>query len=523
MPPPVVIGGGHNGLVAAFYLARAGLKPLVLEGRGEVGGAAVTQEIAPGHRCPTLAHSVGPIAPAVMADMQLQRRVQFIRPDPRVVALAPDGRPLVLSQDPGRTAQAIKAHSPADAERYVPFCNALERVAGVIAPLLEQTPPSLSTPNRHDWWNLLQTGRRFRRLARQDAFRLLRWMPMAVGDLVSEHFELELLRSVIAARGVFGGAAGPWSGGTGASLLLAAASDPVPGGSCVTVKGGPGALTTAMAQAAREAGATIRVDAPVRSVMVVNGRATGVLLADGSEIPADAVISNADPKRTLLELVHPTELDPVAAQRLRNYRMPGTVAKVNLTLGTLPPFTGIANPADLHGRIHVGPTLDYLEKAFDASKYGELPQQPYLDITIPSLADPSLCPPGRHVMSIHVQFAPYALAGGADWPTSGDQLATTVVRTLERYSPGFWNAVEHRQVLTPLDLEETYGFTRGHIHHGEAALDQLFTMRPVLGAAQYATPIERLFLCGAGTHPGPWMTGLSGRNAAREILKRLKE
>jgi phytoene dehydrogenase-like protein len=305
-------------------------------------------------------------------------------------------------------------------------------------------------------------------------------------------------------------------------MLLNAAFDPAPGGSSVTVKGGPGALTSALADAARDAGATIRVDAPVTRVIVRDGRAIGVVLADDTEIPADAVVSNADPHRTLLTLVDPVELDPGFLQRIRNYRMPGTVAKVNVTMSALPHFPGVANRADLHGRIHIGPTIDYLEQAFDASKYGQISTDPYLDIVIPSLLDPSLCPAGRHIMSIYVQFAPYKLAKTTDWQATRDQLATNVLRTLERYSPGISNSIEHRQVLTPVDLESSYRLTRGHIHHGEPALDQLFTMRPVLGWAQYRTPVERLFLCGAGTHPGGGITGAAGRNAAREIIKALK-
>ena len=518
----LIIGAGHNGLVAAFYLARAGFKPVVLEARSTVGGAAITGEIAPGHRCPTLAHSIGPLRPSIVADMELARRVEFLRPDPRLVALSPDGRPLVLSNDLGRSVEGIRPHSAEDAARYPAFCGTLERLGAFLVPLLEHTPPSLDGSGGQELWELLKMGRRFRKLGRIDGYRLLRWMPMAAADLVAEWFTNDVLQAVIAARGIFGAAAGPWSGGTGAALLMNAASDPVPGGSTVTVAGGPGALTTAMADAAREAGATIRVDAPVARVTVSSGRAIGVVLADGSEMAGDAVISNADPRRTLLTLVDPGELDPSALQRLRNYRMPGTVAKVNLALGWLPPFIGAANTADVHGRIHIAPGIDYLEKAFDASKYGELSQQPYLDITIPSLLDPSLCPENRHVMSVYVQYAPYRLAGGSDWAASRDQLANTVVRTIEQYSPGFRNAVEHRQVLTPLDLEETFGLTHGHIHHGEMSIDQMFTMRPTLGCAQYRTPIEGLFLCGAGTHPGGGVTGLSGRNAAREIVKTLR-
>ena len=521
MPPPLIIGAGHNGLVAAFYLARAGLKPVVLEARSVVGGAAVTEEIAPGHRCPTLAHSIGPMRPSIVADMQLARRVEFLRPDPRLLALSSNGRPLVLSTDVARSAESIRTHAAQDADRYPDFCATLDRLGAFLLPLLERTPPPLTTPAPGEIWELLKTGRRFRQLGRSDGFRLLRWMPMAVADLVGEWFTSDLLQAVVASRGIFGAAAGPWSGGTGTALLWNAAIDPVPGGSTVLVKGGPGALTAALADAARGAGATIRVGARVARVLVRDGKATGVVLDDGEEIPATAVISNADPRRTLLGLVDPVELDPGFIQRIRNYRMRGTVAKVNFTLASLPAFSGVANPGDLHGRIHIGPSLDYLEKAFDASKYGETSAEPYLDVTIPSLLDPSLCPPDRHVMSVYVQFAPYQLAG-TDWTASRDQLATTVVRTLERYAPGIWNAIEHRQVLTPVDLEENYGLTGGHIHHGEQSIDQLLSMRPTLGWAQYRTPIDGLFLCGAGTHPGGAITGLSGRNAARAIANALK-
>jgi len=517
----IIIGAGHNGLVTAFYLARAGFKPLVLEARPVVGGAAITEEIAPGYRCPTLSHSIGPMRPSIVADMQLGRRVQFLRPDPRLVALSPNGRPLVLSNDVARSAEAIRLHAPQDADRYAEFCATLERLAAFLLPLLERTPPALNGQAPQEIWDLLKTGRQFRKLGRTDGFRLLRWMPMAAADLVGEWFTNDLLQAAIAARGIFGGAAGPWSGGTGATLLWNAATDPVPGGSAVTVAGGPGALTSALADAARSAGATIRVDARVARVQVRDGRATGVVLSDGEEVPAAAVISNADPRRTLLDLVDPVELDPGFAQRIRNYRMLGTVAKVNLTLSALPAFPGVANPGDLQGRIHIGPSLDYLEKAYDASKYGEISAEPYLDITIPSLLDPSLCPPNSHVMSVYVQFAPYRLATG-DWAAARDQVGNTVVRILERYAPGIWNAIEHRQVLTPVDLETTFGLTRGHIHHGEHAIDQLFSMRPTLGWAKYRTPIDGLFLCGAGTHPGGTITGLSGRNAAREILKTLQ-
>jgi phytoene dehydrogenase-like protein len=523
MSSPLIIGAGHNGLIAAFYLARAGLQPTVLEARSMVGGAAITEELAPGYRAPSLSHSVGALRPAIVSDMALARRVELLRPDPRLVALSPDGHALVLSQDVARTAEALRAFSTDDAAKYPEFCGTLERLAAFLRPLLDRTPPSIDTPSPADLWELLKTGRRFRALGRRDAYRLLRWLPMAVADLATEWFSSDLMQAVVAAQGIFGTAAGPWSAGTGAVMLLNAAMDPAPGGSSVMAKGGPGALTAALADAAREAGATVRLDAPVAQILVRDGRVAGVILVDGTEIPADAVVSSADPHRTLLALVDPVELDPVFLQRIRNYRLPGTVAKVNLTLGALPAFNGVSDSHQLQGRIQVGPNIDYLEKAFDAVKYRQISTEPYLDIAIPSLLDPSLCPEGKHVMSITCQFAPYKLAHGVDWQWARSQLATTVLRTLERHAPGISSTIEHQQVITPVDLEATYGMTNGHIFHGEPSLDQLFTMRPVLGWAQYGTPIDRLFLCGAGTHPGGGITGAPGRNAAREVIRALKK
>jgi phytoene dehydrogenase-like protein len=522
MTDAIIIGGGHNGLTTAFYLAKAGLKVVVLERRDVVGGAAVTEELAPGYRCPTLAHATGPLRAAVVRDMRLtQRGVEFIQPDPRLITLAADGRALAFSSDIARTVEAIRPFSAKDADRYPEFCATMARVASFLATLLESTPPSIDSPGTGELWDLLKTGRRFRALGRTDGFRLLRWGPMAVADLVAEWFETDLLQAAIAARGIFGTAQGPWSAGSGAVLLLNSAIDPAPGGSSIAIKGGPGALTAAMVAAAREAGAEIRTSAEVRRTLVENGRAVGVALADGSELHARAVISNADPRRTFLGLVDPVDLDPGFLTKVRNYRCPGTTAKINFALKGLPAFR--ANAADLHGRIQIGPSIDYLERAFDASKYGEVSAEPYLDITIPTLHDPALAPADHHVMSVYVQFAPYRLAPGKDWSTERNTLVDNVMHTLERHAPGIEQLVEHRQVLTPRDLETAYGLTGGHILHGEPSLDQLFTMRPVLGWAQYRTPIEGLFLCGAGTHPGGGVTAAPGHNAAREIIKALKQ
>lgn len=522
MNDAIIIGAGHNGLTTAFYLAKAGLKPLVLERREVVGGCAITGEIAPGFRCSTLAHATGPLRPAVVRDMQLARRgVQFVQPDPRLLALSPDGRALAFSVDTARTAEAIRPFSAKDAERYPEFCATMARLSGFLSTLLESTPPSIDSPGAGELWDLLKTGRRFRALGRTDSFRLLRWGPMAVADLVAEWFETDLLQASIAARGIFGTALGPWSAGSGAVLLLNSAADPAPGGSSVTIKGGLGALTAAMAEAACEAGAEIRTGVEVIRMLVQDGRAVGVVLADGTELHARAIISNADPRRTFLDLVDPIDLDPGFLSKVRNYRCPGTTAKINLALSGLPSFC--SNAADLYGRIHIGPGIDYLERAFDASKYGAVSAEPYLDITIPTLQDPSLAPAGRHVISIYVQFAPYKLAKGHDWSTERETLVRNVMQTLEHYAPGIEQLVDHQQVLTPKDLEDTYGLTGGHILHGEPSLYQLFTMRPILGWAQYRTPIDGLYLCGAGTHPGGGVTAGPGHNAAREIVKALKQ
>jgi phytoene dehydrogenase-like protein len=353
-------------------------------------------------------------------------------------------------------------------------------------------------------------------------FSLLRWAPMAVADLAAEFFETELLRATVAARGIFGTFFGPWSAGTGLLLLLRAAADPAGSGSFAV--GGAGAITQAMAAAAQQAGAEIRTGAEVIEISVKNGVAQGVVLSTGEQILARAVISNADPKRTFLKLTDPSLLSPSFTKRLQNYRMNGTVAKVNLALSGLPKFTAlVGNEESLASKIQIGPEIDYLERAFDESKYGNFSSAPYLEVTIPSLIDPSLAPKGKHVMSIYMQYAPYKLKTGS-WQDESQRFALgdTVVKTLTQYAPDLRGKILHHQIITPQDLEDTYGLTGGHIFHGELALDQIFTMRPMLDWARYRTPIHNLYLCGSGTHPGTGLTGGSGANSAREILKDLK-
>jgi phytoene dehydrogenase-like protein len=520
----VIVGGGHNGLVTAFYLAKAGFKPLVLERSAQVGGAAVTDEFHPGFRCSTLAHTAGPIRPDIVRDMQLEKHgLRMITPEVCVTTLSPDGRALSLYQDTGKSAQEIAAFSQKDAAKYPEFQQSLAKISKVIADALATTAPDIDDPSRSDLWGMLKTGRAIRKLGKKDMFRLLRWGPMAVADLASEYFETELLRALVAARGVFGTFLGPWSAGSALVLLVRAAGDPHPAGSAIFAAGGTGAVTQAMASAAKAAGAEIRSGAEVIEIRVQNGQATGVLLSTGEEIPAKAVISNADPKRTLLKLTDPVHLSPDFVQRIQHYRGNGTVAKVNLALSGVPQFTALQNGASaaLQGRIHIGHEIDYLERAFDESKYGQFSKRPYLEVTIPSLTDPTLAPEGKHVMSIYMQYAPYKLKG--DWEQQRKALGQTVVKTLAQYAPNLPELILTHQIITPLDLEEKYGLTGGQIFHGDLALDQFFTMRPLLDWARYKTPIENLYLCGSGTHPGAGLTGGSGANAAREILKSLKK
>jgi len=519
----VIIGGGHNGLVTAFYLAKAGYRPLVLERRAQPGGAAITQEFHPGFRCSTLAHSAGPLRPDIVRDMQLEKHgLKLISPDVATVSLSPDGRALTLYRSLEKSTQEIAKFSQKDAARYPEFQQTLNKISKVIAEALALTPPDIDHPSKGDLWGMLQTGRAIRKLGKKDMYRLLRWGPMAVADLVAEYFETELLRATIAARGIFGTFLGPWSAGSSLVLLIRAAGDAHASGLASFAVGGAGAITQAVAAAATEAGAEIRSNAEVIEVTVGNGVASGVVLSSGEEINARAIISNADPKRTLLKLVDPMHLTPDFVMKLQHYRMPGTVAKVNLALSGLPKFTALKdNDEALSGRLLIAPEIDYLERAFDESKYGNFSKQPYLEVAIPTVGDPSLAPAGKHVMSIYMQYAPFKLKN-SDWEKQRVALGDTVVKTLTRYAPNLPELILTHEIITPQDLEDVYGLTSGHIFHGELALDQFFTMRPLLDWAKYNTPIKNLYLCGSGTHPGAGLTGGSGANAAREILKALK-
>jgi len=526
----VLIGGGHNALITAFYLAKGGFKPLVLERRDVVGGGAITQEFHPGFKASTLAHTLGPLRADVARDLQLEKfDCDILYPDPRVFTPSLDGNALLFYNDHAKTAGGIARISAKDAAKYAQFAESLEKIAGFFAQLASITPPAIDKPTPEDLWNLLKAGKGARDLGKTGIFDLLRWGPMAVADFVAEFFETELIRAVIAARGIFGASLGPWSAGSTALLLLRAAADAHPVGSAAFPRGGLGEFSRALAEAAKKAGAEIRTNADVAHVRLKDGAVSGVVLADGEEISIDAVVSGVDPKRTFFGLVDPSQLDPTFANRMKNFRANGTVAKVNLALADLPSFPSLAGAIGpdgfrqaLSGRIHIGPEIDYLERAYDASKYGEFSSAPYLDVTIPTLLDPSLAPEGKHVLSAYVQFAPYKLKKGSWDDARTKDLGQTVIKTLAAYAPDITGLIEGVEVITPKDLESTYGFTGGHVFHGELALDQLFTMRPVLDWARYKTPIRGLFLCGSGTHPGNGLTGASGANAAREIIRELR-
>jgi len=529
MPDPrdvIIIGGGHNGLITAFYLAKAGFKPLVLERRPQIGGAAITEEFHPGFRCSTLSHNAGSLRADVVRDMGLkQHGLELTTPAVSTASLLPDGRALVLYADEKKAAQEISQWSQKDAVGYLEFSKSLAKIGKVIGEALTLTPPNIDNPSTGDLWGMLKTGRSIRKLGKKDMYRALRWGPMAAADLVAEFFDTEPLRATVAARGIFGTFLGPWSAGSALVLLLRASTDTTPVGTVKFATGGAGTVTQAMAAAARQAGVEIRPNADVAEVRVKDGVAVGVVLISGEEISARAVVSNADPKRTLLRLVDPTHLAPEFVQKIKNYRSYGTIAKINLALSGLPEFPALkakGNGDLLKGRIQVSPEIDYLERAFDESKYGNFSRAPYLEITFPSLTDPSLAPSGQHVMSIYMQYAPYKLKG-TDWETQRTALGEAVVKTIAQFAPTLPKQILRHQIITPKDLEETYGLTGGHIFHGELALDQFFTMRPLLDWARYRTPIERLYLCGNGTHPGMGLTGGSGANAAREIVAALKK
>jgi phytoene dehydrogenase-like protein len=514
----IVIGGGVNGLTCATLLAKNGIHTLLLEQRADLGGCAAEGEITPGFKVPTLAHATGPVRRDVVDELQLYlHELSFTDSPLHVSTLSPDGRPLVVYGDALQTAESLRTWSAKDATRWPQFQGTLQRLGGLIGSLFMHAPPSVDAPTARDVFALMHTLGDFRSLPKEDQWRLLRWGPMAVADLVGESIDTELLRATVAADGIFGAMLGPWSAGSGLQLLLTMANRSLAWPAGRLVAGGPVALARSLTAAASRFGVTIRTGAQVTRLEVKDDRAVGVALDGGEFIEARSVISGVDPKRTFLKLCDADYLPPEFLWRMKHYRSRGTLAKVNLALSALPSFTG-ATREMLAGRVRLAPDLDYLERAFDHAKYGRFSSDPWIEFTIPSLDDPSLAPAGAHVLSAYVQFAPYTLRDGG-WDASREALGDAAIKTLSQYAPGLASLIVERQVLTPLDLERGWGLTGGHIFHGELSLDQFFTMRPLLGFGQYRTPIKGLFLCGSGAHPGTGLTGGSGLNAAHEVLR----
>ena len=515
----IVIGGGHNGLVAAAFLGRAGMKTLVVERADRVGGGARTGEIAPGFRSSTLSHSAS-IDPAIVRALGLERQgLRIVRPDAAVCAIG-DGRPLVLWNDASRAAHELSAHSSKDAAHYPDFLKTFANISSVLRKIAATIPPDIDHPSSGDVFDLLKTGQAFRRLGKVDAYRLLRWMPMAIADFASEWFETDLLRATLAGGGILGSFLGPRSAGSTAVCFLLGAGGGRPFANGWSATGGIGAVAEALAASARAAGVEIRTNADVAAIDVHDDAAVAITLSTGESLSARAIVSNLDPRRTLLGLVDPLHLDADFVRRLQNIRMHGTLAKVNYAVDAVPKFAGVDTPA-LTGRVRIAATPDDIERAFDAAKYGRFSEEPWIELSIPSLTDPTLAPEGRHVISAYVQYAPYHLRTST-WDTERDRLADAATAMIERHAPGFTATIRARETITPLDLERTYGMTGGHIFHSDLALDQLFVSRPLLGWSRYTTPIRNLYLCGSGTHPGTGLNGISGALAAKVVTAAFK-
>ena len=509
----IVIGAGHNGLVTAAYLAKAGLRTLVLERRDRAGGLLVTGEVAPGVRVPVAADGVGGLRAAVVRDLGLESH-GFAVIEPDVAAFAPSvDRPgVTLWRDPARTAKDLR-----EADAFLTFDRKVRSLGRFLARVQATEPPDLASPSPTDALKGLTLANAVRQLGRDQIREATRVLPMSVADLVSEAVEDDALRGVLGARGIRYAAMGPRSAGTALNFLWDSASGGGAAGRTVFVRGGPDALADALVAAARSCGAAVRCGVDVSAIRSTRSSVDGVTLASGEEIDARIVASNADPKQTLLRLVDPAETGPTLGWHADHIRMPGVVAKVTLVTDGLPSF-GVDDER-LRGRIVVAPSLEELERAFDDSKYGRISEQPYLEATIPSLSDPSLAPDDTHVITALFQYAPRQLRD-AEWDEAArDRVADTAVRTLERYARDVADRIVARHVVTPADLEREYGLSGGHPMHGEHALDQFFAWRPLLGHARYRlAEIRGLYLCGAGAHPGGGITGAPGLNAARAIL-----
>jgi phytoene dehydrogenase-like protein len=516
----IVIGGGHNGLVAAAYLARAGRRVVVLERRHILGGAAVSEEVFPGFKFSVFSYVVSLLRPEIVRDLDLPRHGLQILPLESTLTPLDNGDYLASWADPDETRREIYRHSPRDAEAASQFSRLMLHMAMAVKPILGMMPPNPTSLAPSDLRGLYRLASHFNSLGAENFHAFCKLMTMSSADYLDEWYEFDPLKATKSASGIIGTFLGPRSPGT-AYVLLHHYMGEIDGAfrAWGFQKGGTGGVSAAIANAARAYGAELRTDAAVSRVITRNGRVTGVALADGTEVVAPIVLSSLDPRRTFLQLLDSEELPDELVDGVRNYRFRGSSAKVNLALDGLPEFTCLpGNGPHLRGAISISPSLEYLERAYDDAKYGNFSREPYMDIVIPSMIDPNMAPPGKHVMSIFVQYAPYEINGG--WTDAKrEELGNTVIKTLARYAPNIESMILHRQVLTPADIERIVGLSEGNNFQGELALQQLFFLRPAPAWAKYRTPIHGFWQCGAGTHPGGGVMGASGRLAAHAVLQ----
>jgi len=516
----IVVGGGHNGLVNAAYLARAGKKVLVLEKRPRVGGAAVTEEVFPGFKFSMFSYVVSLLRPEIIRDLDLPGHGLHILPLESTLTPMENGDYLAGWADHDDTRRELYRHSPKDAEAYDVYGRLMYHMAHAVKPILGLVPPDPTSLNPKDLMGLLRLGKHFRGLGAEQFHALFKLMTMSSADFLDEWFETDVLKATKSASGIIGTFLGPRSPGT-AYVLLHHYMGEIDGvfRAWGFAKGGTGSVSEAIAGAARRLGAEIRTDAGVAKVLVKNGRAAGVVLENGDELRAQIVVSGLDPRRTFLGLLEERDLPGELVADIKRFKFRGSSGKVNLALGELPNFTCMpGNGPHLRGAMSISPSLEYVERAYDDAKWGEFSRQPYMDIVIPSMIDPGMAPPGKHVMSIFVQYAPYNVNGG--WTDQKrEEFGDAVIDSVARFAPNIKSAILHRQVITPLDIERITGLTEGNIFAGELALHQLFFLRPAPGWAKFRTPVKGFYQCGAGTHPGGGIMGASGRLAAREILK----
>ena len=519
----IVIGAGHNGLTAAGYLSRAGLKTLVLERREIAGGCCVTEEIAPGCRASTTSYIASMLRPEVIRELHLAEfGLRMVPCDPALQVPFPDGQVVPWWANRERAVQEFRKHSEKDAARFVQVDDQLKKLARYLQPFFMEPPPELNTGSLHGWGELLRLGNRLRGITNEETAQLVSFLTGSLGEFLDQNYESEKMKTMFLANNVYGKHGGPYQPGSAIGLLfhLLSGGEQEMQGFYGHVMGGMGAITQALAASGRSVGVEIRTGAPVAKIDSWDGTVRGVTLEDGSEFRAQTLLSNADPKRTFLNLIDPKELPSEFVQAIRGIKMAGPCAKVNMVLSEEPRFTGTPSSHSPQERslFTLVPSLEYAERCYDIAKLGEFPEELWVDCVIASNADDSLAPPGKHVMTCFVQYVPYKLRG-ASWDEKRELLGDRVVKKIAEYAPNVANSIVARQVLTPLDLENIYGLTEGNIFHGDLNLQQLLFMRPVPGWSQYRMPIHGLYLCGAGAHPGGGVTGAPGRNAARQVLR----